>query len=499
MGRLFGRAGFRHGAIVMAFAVVTMIGTTAIAGRRGPSHVLTPNYNEVESETAGIRQVPRSALYLVAAGFNTDGNGCVSFVNLSPREAKRIRFLFSGSQADGKDIEDHVYSVSGSFATNRYVTGQCGSTGDLWETYKPTGSTLHQIPVAGVVTPIEVDYTDGTSWSAGPDVLGRVVGSTNSDITITRAFAWAGVGECVDFVTRGNRIVDHVQFVFSHLRFDGTNAGDDPLDVRESSKPGETTVAACRTFSGQIRPRLGSEPDGASPEILVNAQQTTLAAYVRRVDYDDGGYWNAPRVSVPTPLPTISPAIRYDTWWPATSQFPIAFESDPESTIDISNAYAWANDGQTVCVNYITRSPAPTGRIWFRASYIDNGEYIDALVDDEWSSRGGYARGTPHKSCWSPQTALIKNVAPAVLPGVAEVSQPIEFIRADLTIVYPVQWADGSLPVQFTYGQHRVSMCVSVDRVDFTDGTSWRSAGAVGVTKPACTTRALDLRPGLLP
>jgi hypothetical protein len=480
MGRWFGKIGNRAIVAVAAIAVMTTTGTVAMAQQHEQRHrYVAPDVfpDDVQTETAGIRQVPKSKLYVIAADFNNDGKGCVSFVNQSLRTAKRIRFLFSGADANGNEVEDFVYAVSGTFGPNQYKKSQCGATGKLWSVATiATGSTHRQIPVADIVTPIEVDYTDGTSWSSGPDVMGSVIPGSNSDVTVTRAFAWDGVGECVDFIASGHRDVNHIQFMFSHLRADGTSAGADPLDVRKEYNPGDKEFAACRTFSGQISPELGSAPNAAPGGIVVNSQPTALAAYVRRIDYTDGTSWTIAGVPTPPFAASVSSAVRYDTWWPAVSQVPVAVAPRGDSTIELTDGYAWSNYGQTICVNYVPQSPVPATHIWFRSSYTSvQGQDAGYQTIDDWTRFAGSAQGTVHKSCWSPEPVELKDAVPPALLGLTPVSQPLDAVPAVLTIMYPVQWEDGSLPAQFTHGQSRVSICISVDRVDFTDGTSWQA------------------------
>jgi len=414
----------------------------------------------------GIREVPNSQLYVFDA-IQQGGTACLSFINQSRLTAFRVVFALSGIDASGNDLQDNYLTMDGQFAPGDVLADKCG-TSYLGNTYVPPFAST-QTPIADVAMPIEVDYSDGTSWNAGPLVMGHVLTSDNSDITITRAYAWQPKGECVDFTNSGTRPIHHVRFNFAHIQSGGAHTADGWIDVNGTYNPGAAASYVCHGVKGMVLPAIGSAPGSPAAAMFLNSQATALVASVGTIDYADGTSWHASgKPATPAPMPASSD-VHYDTWWPATSRFAIPIVSDAASTVEITDAFVWANDGQSACVHYVNQSQVPTTHVRIRISATaEGGHHVADDVLEVYTK--GYTAGSYHDQC------IEYPYSPGPLPDLLGFGPPPSGPAPPrLSLFLPVQWSNDQTPLQLIYSGVSVTLSVRVDEVDFANGTSWHA------------------------
>ena len=221
----------------------------------------------------------------------------MEFTNTATVTAKRVLFVYTVIGKDGAVLLSETHEAKGSFSTGALIQGGNPITCQDGEVYVGDGQVRSAKGAGSFVASVaQVDYVDGTSWHAGPDIPGAILAQPDADVRITQAISWeAGTNtqECVSFTNAGTRIIHRVHFTLSHIADDGSDVVDDPLDYRINLSPGASQQVRCRGWNGSATPAVGAPPDSVPTKILVFDKPARLVAWVDQVDYTDGTSWHA--------------------------------------------------------------------------------------------------------------------------------------------------------------------------------------------------------------
>lgn len=414
------------------------------------------------AEVGAIRNIPAANLQITEFAMFQERYGltgeCVFFKNTAPITAKRVVFLYSILGEDGKPQFGETHEAKGNFTTGALIRGRTPvncqdgliSVGDGQVAHDGKGGSL----VASVA---EVDYVDGTSWHAGPDIIGAALKQPESDVHITKAFSWEPGGstqECVDFTNAGSRTVRHVQFMFSHIADDGSDVVDDPLDVRWEYQPGASQTLSCRGWNGSATPRVGAAPDSAPPELLAFGKAARLVAWVSEIEYTDGTSWHAPaQQSNAVAAAAVPNTVDYShaVWWPQPPDIPEKFSQQSASGVAITKAFVWNAGVPNECVDFVSDSAKPVKHIRFEFDHLDaNGSLLAEEPLDIRARGGAYPADKP---------------------------QEMNCRTFEGTVILPVLWNGGGSDPQVLFNDEPSTVQVHIDDVEYADGTSWTPAG----------------------
>src|SRR5471030_1922264 len=405
----------RTAASIFCACAVVVANCSAAYAQAAPS----PDQILLNDHVASLRQIQNSHVRLVTAFEANTTTGCATFVNESSQTITRVVIAFTAIFFNSSSGDYGHATIPVIVAPGAQGNGCGPKAREFAYSYPAHGS---------VATPIEVDYSDGTTWNAGPDVLGLSDNHANSDIEIKRTFAWQPLGECIDFVTRGTKAISHVQFTFEHVAASGAHIRNDSLGIQGSYKPGDIRIMNCRKLAGTIVP-LGSAPGSRRTGIEINGGPTSLVGSVARIDYTDGTSWRIPAETIAVAAPGV-PKIVYDSWWSSTPGFmQIPIDVNSESTIDLQEAVMWPFFQNDECVEYVTNSPVPTKHIRF--VFVRTGVDGSSIGTDvlDTSDRRGFSTGSRHNVCYAtPANPIMNNT-----------QDP-----AGVVILYPSEWAGGS-------------------------------------------------------
>lgn len=414
------------------------------------------------AEVGAIRNIPAANLQITEFAVFQERYGltgeCVFFKNTSPVAAKRVLFLYSILDADGNAEFGETHEAKGNFTTGALIRGRTPvncqdgliSVGD--------GQVAHDGKMGSLVASVaEVDYVDGTSWHAGPDIIGAALKQAYSDVRITKAYSWEPGGstqECVDFTNAGSRTVRHVQFMFSHIAADGSDVVDDPLDVRVDYQPGASQTLSCRGWNGSATPRVGAAPGPAATEILVFGKSARLVAWVDQIEYTDGTSWHAPQESNAAVAAAAASTVDYShaVWWPRPAEIAEKFTQQTASGIEITKAFVYNAGVPNECADFVSSSAKPVKHVRFEFDHLDASGTLLAEEPLDIRARGG--------------------TYPADKP------QEMNCRTFEGTVILPVTWNGGSSDSQVLFNDEPSTVQVRVDEVDYADGTSWTPPGA---------------------
>lgn len=414
------------------------------------------------AEVGAIRNIPAANVEVTEFAVFQKQYGltgeCVFFKNTSPVMAKRVLFLYSVLDADGKAVFGETHEAKGNFTTGALIRGRTPTNCQDGLISVGDGQVAHDGKTGSLVASVaEVDYVDGTSWHAGPDIIGAALKQPDSDVRITKAFSWEPGGntqECVDFTNAGSRTVRHVQFMLSHIAADGSDVVDDPLDVRMDYQPGASQTLSCRGWNGSATPRVGAAPGSAAPEILVFGKSARLVAWVNEVEYTDGTSWHArqPQGAAATAAAAANTVdYSHAVWWPQPPNIAEQFTQQSTSGIEIRKAFVFNAGVPNECADFVSRSAKPVKHVRFEFDHLDASGTLLAEEPLDIRARGG--------------------AYPADKP------QEMNCRTFEGTVILPVLWNGGSSDPQVLFNDEPSTVQVRVDEVDYADGTSWTPAG----------------------
>lgn len=414
------------------------------------------------AEQGAIRQIPASGIAIAKVWLNEhrqpgEAGVCAAFTNTSAVTAKRVQFLFSLIDKDGSVVYGQIHEARGEFAPGVLIQGESESTCDTAFLYLGGGKVSSQRGAGSMVASVSaVDYTDGTSWHAGPDIVGAAFSQPDADVRITKAFSWepaTNTQECVAYENSGTRTVRHIHFMFSHIADDGADVVDDPLDAYEPLSPHASHTMSCRGWNGSLTPVVGNAPGTASPRILVFGKTARLVAWISQIDYTDGASWHAPE---PDKAAIASAAIpnavdyAHATWWPAVPEIGGSVVQQSASGIELTRAYTWDPGAPNECVDFVNRSPKAVTRLRFLFSHVGtDGSAIGDEESLELHPRASFEAGTT-------QTGNCRT-----------------FLG---TVTLPSQWNGGGTDSHVLFAGQLSMLQVRVDQVDFVDGTTWSAS-----------------------
>jgi hypothetical protein len=410
------------------------------------------------AEQGAIRQIPASRIEITKfvvfqKQYGLNGE-CVAFKNTSPLAVKRVLFLYSLIDRDGTVIFSENHEAKGQFTTGALIQGGTPITCQDGLMSAGGGQVYHGAKNGSLVASVaQVDYVDGTSWHAGPDVIGTALSQPDAGARITKTLSWQpgdSTEECVTFTNAASRPIRHVQFMFSHIADDGSDVVDDPLDVRGTYDPGTTVALSCRGWNGSEKPSSGAAPDSVTPQILVFGKPARLVSWVSQVDYTDGTSWHAPaQQSAAAAAAAAEDKVDYSqsVWWPQSLDVPGSFTQEAASGNEIAKAFTRNAGLPNECVDFISRSAKPVVHVRFRFSHLDaNGNVLGEEPLDVHARGGSYAAGKP---------------------------QEMNCRTFDGKVILPVLWNGGSTAGEVFYGDTVSTLQVRVGEVEYADGTSW--------------------------
>lgn len=220
-------------------------------------------------------------------------NDCVEFRNQSNKPVRSFQVIFASIYPDGHSNGSAMpLDIHTTVAPGQKITGlncrdhaYANGAGGRW--------------LVGWVS--SVRFIDGSSWHAAPSVEGSVDNGASAPATLGTPEAYLPLEECDGMTNTSEKTITHVQLVFHHIGIDGTDLGDDALDVRESIAPGETVKNSCRGFNGYSDPDVSyyahalasGELTLPSVRIFYNGKEAKLLVTVNIVDFADGTSWRA--------------------------------------------------------------------------------------------------------------------------------------------------------------------------------------------------------------
>jgi hypothetical protein len=453
--------------ISIAAAFVAIVTAGAAAPLRSSRPINPPPAMPVYGSTA-VRQIPNSHIYMLAADESDQAIACARFTNQSARIAKRVLFRFAALTSKG-DASGSTMTAVGPFAAGKVVKVCNLARGT---DYAPASPGAEHFGV--VAYPVAVIYEKGLAWDIGPNVISQVAPSSQTDVEITRAFAFQATGACVDFAVHGTRVVTRMQFRFTRVSTDGAILGSDPLDVRGTFAPSSSLAMNCRYLYMTILPKLGTAPSSVSPSLTIKGQIFSLVTSIEKIDYAQGPGWSATDTPVASLPRAANGGVVYDTWWPDDVAVPVVIDPPSGSSVEITEAIARAGDGVDECVSYVAHGPKATAKVHIAFYFTRSAgpsQLTDSYVDDISKH---FTLESSHDIC---RTAPIPRYVPFALPHLIGLPPPPPFngLQAGFWIVYPVQWSGGSAPLAVTYNGEPVTLHVYITDVTFADGSIWRA------------------------
>lgn len=329
------------------------------------------------AEQGAIQQIPASQIFISQFRlYETTQVGrsgeCVSFTNRAHLTAVRVLFLHSLIDQNGNIVYADTHEAKGEFAPGVLIQGENEVLCRHGDLNLGGGTVHHNGNLGSMVTSVaQVDYSNGTSWHAGPDIVGTSLSQPDADIHITKTFSFEpadATQECVSFSNTGTRTVRRVQFMLSHIADDGSDVVDDPLDVRNTYAPGTSQTNSCRGWNGSLTPTVGAAPDpAAQPQILVFGKPARLVSWVNTIEFTDGTSWHAPaRQKDAASAAAVANQIDYSqsVWGPKVPEVVGAYTQRPASGIGITKTFMWDPGAPNECVNFVNRSTKPQFRRW---------------------------------------------------------------------------------------------------------------------------------------
>ncbi len=283
-------------------------------------------------------QIPASKIQIgrVSRGIRTDSEfnlpqQCVAFTNESQSPVAQVTFDFSflpppGVREGGPPLAHHgseevddvlpfylprhplPTGVPIGFDSDPNLADVCA--------YGDAGAVIGSYPGPSrfLVFVLNVRYQSGDYWQLVPNVVGKANGPVDAPMKLanveTYIYSWSRpplTGEyapfqlCSDLQNLSSKTITHVQIVFQHLAGDGSDLGDDDLDVRTKIPAGAVVSDSCRASHEDMDPSVRTYAQMASngnslppPTILYKSQASDLSAQISRVDFADGTSWLAP-------------------------------------------------------------------------------------------------------------------------------------------------------------------------------------------------------------
>ncbi len=255
---------------------------------------------------------------------------CLAFTNTSGSLAIEVAFDFSflpppGVRENGpplahhgsEEIDDVLPLLSSGFPTYVPIGFDRDPTlADLCQ-YGDAGAVIGSYPGPSrfFVFALNVRYQNGDSWQLIPSVTGKANVPADAPVKLsnveTLVYSWPRVGPigqyapfqiCSDLQNLSSKTVTHVQIVFQHLLEEGSDLGDDDLDVHAQIPAGATVSSSCRASHEDMDPSVRTYAQMASNgvslpplTILYKSHASDLSARISRVDFADGTSWRAPK------------------------------------------------------------------------------------------------------------------------------------------------------------------------------------------------------------
>lgn len=154
-----------------------------------------------------------------------------------------------------------------------------------------------------------VTYDDGSIWHAVPPVVGRARQKISSGVKLADPVTYLPLEECDDLTNISRKVITHIQIVFQHMGVDGSNLGNDALDIYSNILPGETVRNSCRGFKGRSIPGVfhyalalsHGNLNEAQPQVVFAGKTSHLLAAVSAVEFSDGSSWRTPGTRAVSP------------------------------------------------------------------------------------------------------------------------------------------------------------------------------------------------------
>lgn len=215
---------------------------------------------------------------------------CAEFTNQGTKNVSNVQVMFAlASVGEAQETPALPYDTHAPTATGKSATA-CRA-----HAYENGYKSQHLVGWVNAVT-----YADGSRWHAAPPVTGSLHNLASMPVTLKKPVIYLPLEECDDLTNTSNKTISHVQIVFHHSGIDGTDLGDDALDVKAKIAPGETLKNSCRNFNGYGEPDLfyyaralsHGESNRQLPRIFVRGKESVLSATVTVVHFADGTSWD---------------------------------------------------------------------------------------------------------------------------------------------------------------------------------------------------------------
>lgn len=473
-------------------ALLTLLGI----GAEIPYRAVDPTADHMQLDFGAIRQIPGSAIQLSSVQLPTKerltflrvATPCITFVNTGSVVATHVLFALQATTRDGRVVRRSTLDATGTFSpgiaigdpiapiTNEAAgrTGACSDEIYTWNWGPPTDFNADPNavndpqpldkngPESLVASVAEIDFADGTSWNAGPNILADTPAAPGSGVRVARAFAWqpaATPQECVAYGNDGARAIAAVSFSFAHVSTGGTVVSEETWVDRTPLAPGKDRPDLCIPFDGTVSPLLGQDPYTNAAGITTGHRPTQLLVRVSHVDYANGESWDAPAAHA-TPMPSNRAEVDFTHayWWPSSATARGTLTQFADSNIDLTSAYVWIPGLSQECVEFTNRSllPIKTLYILFRHTAVDG----DPLGTERMRATGPIEAGRSK----FPRCETFENAG-----GFAN-------------LLLPVSWSGGGVATRDIYTTlgnrpqaYVAQLDASVDEVDYADGTVWKA------------------------
>ncbi|MGA7746535.1 MAG: hypothetical protein WCC70_01150 [Candidatus Aquilonibacter sp.] len=270
--------------------------------------------------SSGIR-INRVYFYADRGDNGIWGAECAAITNLGSSPMMQILLDFAWTRPYGAAIvdetrlfDDPLTASSTLISANQPLApggtlSVCGPTFHGILNYAPDAQV--QAFVASVV------YQNGASWSLVPPVAGSEANVPGSPVTLSSVNTYGYSAPmvidlraertypiplaCSTIENQTAKTVSDVRIVYRHLATDGTDIGDDQLDVHANIPPQATRKSNCLGFYATMEPmplayaQMSQEGPGLEPPVyLYKGVASALSAQVTSVAFADGTSWKSP-------------------------------------------------------------------------------------------------------------------------------------------------------------------------------------------------------------
>ena len=281
---------------------------------------------QTQADGTSLVQAPSSGVRIDRVDFYSSGRGsspwwgseCVAITNVGSRRISQVTLDYAWTQASGSPEFDEFAVFNGPLVPGAVIGMLNGRAANSPSACRPTNHGTETGSSNGQVHAFVIDvvYQDGTTWSLVPAVTGSAVNvrgspamlsavNTYDDASPTALTAWRVSADllplaCSTITNQSAKAITGVRIAYRHVAVNGTDLGDDALDVHATIPAHGTNTNNCRSFVASLQPELLTYAEQATrssnsqpPVYLYNGVPSDVSAQVAGVTFADGTSWQS--------------------------------------------------------------------------------------------------------------------------------------------------------------------------------------------------------------